>query len=60
MEEPNVGGDAGVEAEMNLEIHEEVLPLLPKPVCHVVPETFDTCIVDAPVRWRLREGKCEL
>jgi hypothetical protein len=50
MEKPDIQWAAGIEMIMDFEIMKEILPLLPKPMSEIVPETLDPSIVDTPLK----------
>jgi hypothetical protein len=48
VQQPDMCRHLGVEAMVNFEVGEELLPLLPETMCDIVPQPLDTCVVDAP------------
>lgn len=46
MDEPNVRRIGGIQAVVDLQIPEEVLPLLPETASDIVPQAFNASIVD--------------
>lgn len=49
VQQPDMRRDLGVEAMMDLEVGEELLPLLTEAMCDIVPEALDTGVVNAPL-----------
>jgi hypothetical protein len=48
VEEPDVLHNGRIEVVINLKVKEERLPLVSEPMGHIVPETLDTSVIDAP------------
>ena len=48
MEKPNVARNGWVESTIGLQVEEEVLPFQTEPVSDIIPEPFDSSIMDTP------------
>lgn len=48
MEEPDVSSIVDVKTFCGFQVSEEVLPLFPKPLCNIIPDSLNPAIVDTP------------
>ena len=48
MEEPYVGGKAGVKTAVGLKVDEEIFPLLAEAVSDIVPQSLNPGVVNTP------------